>query len=729
MLKNSFLIDLKENLKRRIWPFALFIIVTLFAFPIGLAISLQGQTTYGADPLSMMQVAAHYMGMNGPAMYIAAGCAIISAIQGFSYLYSRSKVDLYQSVPVSAKRRFWVIYLNGILIFIVPYVASLLIAMGIAASQHASSGAFLIYAWWGAFSALIEFLAVYHITILAVMLTGHLMVTCMATAVFLSYEWLLDNVIGSYCYRYFTTFTNDGNHFFRSYLTSPVARAFQLQSIDDNIWALQMKVSDIWNELLLKSIPILLVILAQAVLALLLSYLCYKKRPMEACGKAMAFSVIKAPVKIALLFLAGITGALILKQMSQGNDQFALLGLVSGLLLAQCIVEIIYEFDLRAVVRGWKSLLVATGLAALFYCTFTMDLIGYDRYVPQPEQLASAAVSINFNNSYIYSYPYETGYSKKDQSWFDYSYNVLDHMQLTDTTAVLELAKAGMGKMKEINADTDAQTTVPDYVTCNVRYNLKNGRVVYRTFPILYQEQEKALNQLFANQQYKESLLVLGTKTMQAFEQQCSPAYTDGITEKEVPDKDAVKLMACYRKDYDAMTFTQAAAEEPTGLINLYYMTGNYKQSFTLPVFSSYQNTIAYLKGKNAYSVLNIDPTGIAKIQIDNYQSSPATSTSAQQDTNPEKIYEDPASIAEIAKHLKSYNCLNYGYLNNNVCTDLSITITGADNTVGYSYNWNNQSVAFSQDDIPDFVLQDLSYAPQQGTEGAVSQPQTPQPR
>ena len=63
--------------------------------------------------------------------------ALLFAVQGFSWLDSRRKLDLYLSVPVSTRRRFAVVYRNGAAVFAVCYFVMLLLALPAAAVMGA----------------------------------------------------------------------------------------------------------------------------------------------------------------------------------------------------------------------------------------------------------------------------------------------------------------------------------------------------------------------------------------------------------------------------------------------------------------------------------------------------------------------------------------------------------------------------------------------------------------
>jgi len=715
ILKNLFLTDLFENLKRRLWPLILFLIVTLFAYPIGLAMTLNNQISYHSDKTTLIRTAAHYMGMNELTMILASVCAAVSAIQGFSYLYHRNKVDMYQSQPVSSKRRFRVIYLNGILIYLIPYAAAILISMVVAHSMNISSGAFTAYAWWSVLAGFLVYLAVYNITILAVMMTGHLIVSCMAAGVFLGYEYILNYIISNYCSTYFISYASKGTHFFSRYYTSPLEKALELTKLDATIWNIKMTVADIGSALLVKSMPVLLFLAAQAIIAFVLAWICYRIRPMESSGKAMAFEKIKAPIKVLLVFLAGISASLILKHMSEGNNMFAVLGLLSGLILGQCIVEIIYEFDMRAVLKSKIPFVVASAAAVLFYLIFSMDLIGYDHYVPKADQLASSAVQIGFGNAYNYTNLNLKGFDKTDgNGWTDYNYDGLEHMQIKNSAAVLAMAKDGMG----IDVTKD---TKQDFVTCTVLYHMKDGKKIYRSFPIFFAKETDNLNRLFADMDYKNGSQQFADPVMKTFLKQAKPSYSDGFNENKILVKDAADIMESYQKDYNAMTFTQAASEVPCGIINLYYTQFGYQQSIAFPVFASYQNTVDYLKKENAYMDKKIDPESIASIQITDYSENAATSkkdssevpaseNSSTVNNYPQVTYDKPEQIKEIAAYLRPVSLMNWSYLTSLYCSNLNIVVTGTNDAKGYAYNWSSNTTAFAENQIPQRVVSDLKY-------------------
>ena len=134
MSKNSFWASMLENNKRRIWVWIVSGLLWFFYYPVGMALMMSRKKNHNmidrltgeAARARLLEESDFWLSANiGVGMLITL-FAIVCAIQGFSYLYSRKKVDMYHSVPVKKTRRFAVIYINGILIYLIPNALGLL---------------------------------------------------------------------------------------------------------------------------------------------------------------------------------------------------------------------------------------------------------------------------------------------------------------------------------------------------------------------------------------------------------------------------------------------------------------------------------------------------------------------------------------------------------------------------------------------------------------------------
>ena len=132
--KNSFLARLMENAKRRTWLLVVSLLAFVLAIPTFTAMSIS-VISQREDLIENMKVQEKlydlalslYSGDNGTIFMLVGLFAVFSGIQGFSYLYDRNKIDFYHSKPVKASTRFFSIWTNGILVWLVPYVIGMLI--------------------------------------------------------------------------------------------------------------------------------------------------------------------------------------------------------------------------------------------------------------------------------------------------------------------------------------------------------------------------------------------------------------------------------------------------------------------------------------------------------------------------------------------------------------------------------------------------------------------------
>lgn len=114
MSKNSFLVSMKENNKRRLWVWVVAILAFVLLFPVMTALMANNiinntkllAETYKTQVLQQILHDRLIVGMKnlfgfwGYTSFASAAIAIISAVQGYSYLYSRKKIDFYMGMPV-----------------------------------------------------------------------------------------------------------------------------------------------------------------------------------------------------------------------------------------------------------------------------------------------------------------------------------------------------------------------------------------------------------------------------------------------------------------------------------------------------------------------------------------------------------------------------------------------------------------------------------------------------
>ena len=198
--RNSFWASSVENHKRRIWVWIVAVLAQIAAYVGVLTVYLSRVRMWNAEGAyrkaeeyqkALYQATQDALGFQDNLLPILIGLAIIIGMQGYSYLYDQKKVDMYHSVPVDKNRRFMVIYLNGIIIYLTTTLASLLTGVVLAAVQRAVNDEVMAVIGLGFLWNLLMFLVLYHTVILSVMLTGNRFITLFVAGTFALDEMML----------------------------------------------------------------------------------------------------------------------------------------------------------------------------------------------------------------------------------------------------------------------------------------------------------------------------------------------------------------------------------------------------------------------------------------------------------------------------------------------------------------------------------------------------------
>lgn len=698
--------QMKENAKRRLWLFALLSFVMFLSYPLMAALRLNRYAGGEMSSLIMRQGIGHNtLGLTGGmTVFLMTVCGVLCAFEGFSWIYSRKKTDMYLCQPITAGRRFLMTYLNGILICFIPYTVSVILALLVIAGAGAATPAHLVNMLFTMPAAFVYFLAVYNLTLIAMMISGKKGMAGFFMIMGFLYDPLMRVMLESYCSSYFSTYAGIVES--RQYI-SPVLRMANMLDRSFFPWGMEMVTTgELAEKVILPLLPGLFVLLAEAVVFGVIAYVCYKKRPMEAAGQAVAFPVVKGPVKALLMVMAGLFGSACFRDIS-GNDGYfvAACGLLLGIVFCQVLLEIVYESDLKAF-SGHKKAFAAGAAATVFiYLFFALDLGGYDTWVPKQEEVDSAAIEIYFENRYCFDYVNEEGIPRYDAR------SERNTMKMTDVSGILSLAADGMGRNAE-EQDSGKK------LRCCVKYRMKNGNDKYRDFYIDYEKEKTVLDILFANKEYKEGAYQVLSGQMDRVFERSSMYYHNGMQEKEIVDKNALPLMRAYRQDVQEMSFTDVKDAIPCGTIRLRYRTDNMEEySLEYPVFPSYTRTVEYLRGKNIELYLKIDPKAIDSMRVICYhESEPETVergsffgtsvVSTQRSEAVEKEYTKKEQIGEILGYIYPGALTRWVYLPDSVDQNIVVTIHEADNTAAWPYDWNGNFMV-KTGELPEFVKED----------------------
>lgn len=613
--KNSFWANSLENQKRRIWVWIVAFLMWLLNYVGVLTVYLSRiKYWYGEGAYrnleefqkAFVQAAQDALGFQESLFITVAISAVIIGHQGFAYLNDRRKVDMYHSVPVSKKRRFFVIYVNGIIIYLTAALFSLVIGTVVAAKQGAVTGSVLAVIGIAFVWNLIWFLVIYHTMILAVMLTGNNFVALCAFAVLSVYEYILYSCISTFKYNFFERV----NDYYVPFGT-------KLSVLDDyTSHTYELKSMSKPQEMAQAALPYLGKWVILAMVLFIAAYVCYNKRMSEAAGKAIAFRKIKPVIKILVVVEVSMIVGGIVRDAAYENDMLMLTGMIVGAVICCAVMEVIYEFDLKCILHHWISSCAAVLCVLAVFCIFKFDLLGYDSYVPDADQVESVLFEPNADYG---------NYWNEELEYVSRNSYLMEHMHITAVEDVLTLARKDQQESYE---------SMNDPRRVEVVYHLKSGRDVERAFWVDFDNpaNEELLNHIIGSKEYREGMYQIVQDD--AFcDKVKTITYSNGCVSNALPLEDAETLREAYLKDLEQMDFSLLRKNFACGTIT--FGTPNY-MSIEYPVYDTYSNVISYLKERGVYYPVWLDAENIASITVTNYHN--------EMYANEEGEFADPAS-------------------------------------------------------------------------------------
>ena len=618
MSKNLFLANMKENLKRRKGIAVLYSVFFLLVYPVGLTlftVSTKGYMSLNPNYReNLTESYAMYLGMNIATILFVTLLAVVCALQGFSYLFKRQKLDMYLSVPVSKERRFAVIYVNGILLYALPYLASILVSLCIGAGNGVYVGKIIKTIIFSYLSYLIYYLAIYNIAIVVVMLTGNILVAFCGVVVFLFYEGGVRVILEGMSSMYFHTYSSYTDEAWYRMTFSPVL--FFVERLIDMDSLREQNVPNLLEEfgiILVKTVVI-------AVITGIAAYLLYSIRPAESCNKAIVFKKTRPFIKVALMVPLGLVTGILFYAIAD-STAMTILGFLLGTFLCHGILEVIFEFDLKAMFGSFPSMIAGVVFVFAVYAVFKFDLTGYDKWVPKPEQVESVAV-----NSYVLAgnniYDVEDGCYISDG---DYA---LERMKITDTERFCRLMDAAIEEWGEWDKTEDGQGKI---FALTVKYQMKNGKEKYRHILIDYEEHKEELNWLISSEEFQKGTFQILDEEFMDRVSLDRISFSNGITGSEIEKEDMEKVLQAYKEDLKQHYKMELVAEQyPTGIIDFQFSVQpdfteeqyNRRENtmyYVLPVYEEYENTMAYIKENDLFKSWIRDVESIEKITISHY--------------------------------------------------------------------------------------------------------------
>lgn len=511
---------MKEELRHKIWLIALSMLFFFVAMPLNIGFNTErffNRISYYDSYGNMYEQTSVILylkdlGLSYMVIFFIILAGVVIGFSMFAYTFSKKKVDFYHSLPVSRNVFFTMKYVSGLIIFLATFLINLMIAIiiGFAIGVPVfSTFSALLYILLG---HLLGFFVTYTMAVCCALLCGNLVVSGLLMMLFSFLPYMITTTTTSLAARYFITYSNYSTSF-KDFITglSPVWRYTAFFN------GINFKSDFSFSP----SISRVIYLLAACILLVTAAYLLFRFRPSEAAGNALAFRKSIPPLRFLTVLTCSLVTGTVFEEMSTQDSQdfWRIFGFAFGFLLSWMIVNTIIYFDFKKSFTGPVQMGIAALTVIIIFCTFSLDLIGYDKYQPKQKNLTSIGINISrLSNNNCY-WDYNDSYY--NPGGLSQTHDVLDEMQiqpeliydladdLIEITSKIKDEYGTLGRISTIPPEL-RYSTLPykneefTYASCLMKYEHKNGHNTYREyrFPVSA-EYLDWIKSIFNNQEYK----------------------------------------------------------------------------------------------------------------------------------------------------------------------------------------------------------------------------------
>lgn len=621
-----------ENILRRGWLFALSFLMLFVGEVIPTAIHLEEQLSYADETgttLAILQAEFPNIVSGNSVSFLVILIPLLGILigaTGLSFLHSTEKTDFFHSLPISRKKIFSVIYVSGLIIFVLPYIVSSACTLIVGGMYGVVTGQIFLRCLPPVLGGILGFLIFYHTTLLGMILTGNLVTGILGTFVLTVY-----GTVGSFLilamadYFFATWFSATGNILEKISLYSSPGSLYvaTLTSFVDG-WFLS---------------PLTIILPLFLVLSVALVWFLYLHRSSEAASQALAFPKTAPFLKVAISIPVSLAAGLLLTSTYslEHREIWMFLFVLFAALLTCCIIEFIYHTDLKLIFSGKYSSLISVFGAVAILAIMHFDIFGYDTWIPDENKIES--ISWETNSLYNYfSYPTPEGKASLGQP--DLLYD--EAGKIKNFKPLYTLAKEGLDNLeKDICPNTLYENGLDgEYTPITLRYHLSNGKSRFRRYAVSYETAYHAFAELCTDEAYREFILpafYLDGKQIQTV------TATDVYYQPEtlsLSGKEISELLELYKRDLMNASLSEMHTKFPIGelsfssperpmeeiagdelsAIDKVYLSRSYSSSNmhveSFYVYDSYVNTIKFLEDYGYTFRKEIKPEDILSISL-----------------------------------------------------------------------------------------------------------------
>lgn len=322
--------------------------------------------------------------------------AVIAATTVFHYLHVKQQTDFYHALPLSRWELFWKQSLTGILTVVPAYVINLILLCLLYTVKGHGECLIVVLLLQKAVVELGLFVVVYAISTVACILCGSTLASLVVNfglqvGVYALWESILILFQTFYPARLLLIRNRDMGWL------SPVLHHWGLLrympsvvNVDEPLGIVgQVSSGTLYQYENLFVIS--LVYIVAAIVLLALAAVLYRQRKSERTGNAIVFRGLRLPIKYIAMTLCGVILGWILLWMTNVWVMM-FVGMAAGVIFAQCVIEIVFALDFRAMFSHQLSLWLYIVLAAIVLGAMHMDVTRYNVTLPARSDIAAADI-------------------------------------------------------------------------------------------------------------------------------------------------------------------------------------------------------------------------------------------------------------------------------------------------------------------------------------------------
>lgn len=479
MSRRLFFKAMGEDLRHKMWMSVLFTMISFLTLPMAwllvrsnlevdwTEVSRLSDEEIRRELVQTGRFLGGYLTSVGGVIAMAAG--VVAGLFGFQFVFHKNRVDTYHSLPVKRSVLYTIFYLDGIVVWLAPYLVCLIMTLLLAGGfvgrlgGAAAVGSMCVLTLKSLLVILTVFCLVYHLVLVAVMMSGNILNTLVNMMLLgfgaISIYGMIHVFFEQYMSAFYVKSSSNEIIGYFSPLFSAMNLLFSAEGMEDS-----------WN----RAVMVAVNLLAAAALGVC-GWLLYRKRASELAEQGVRNKIVTAVLRVTSGVVAGMVGWMIFLLMT--DNMTGLVGLTwrsFGAVLISAFVfgvlDVVFYMEFKAFFNH-KCQMAATAIMVLVICVaFNRDWFGYDKYLPQKDEIAQVAVFDNqFSNRQAIS------------SWA--SREALENMCFLDGEAAYAFLEQAVDWENRASKNSENKAA-RGYEDVDVKVTLKNGMSYYRSYKV-----------------------------------------------------------------------------------------------------------------------------------------------------------------------------------------------------------------------------------------------------